>query len=155
MTCVRFLLVLGISLLLAACGGKTRHVFPPDASVQQLRVADNGEWKLTLRLHNYSFEALIHFDRIEAKLEVDGKPAGDISSVIDIEVPGLSADVVEVSLTPSPAATQALASGTAHPVSYKLAGTIHATPEKQGSRTYPVEHEGWLSPVPGVPGTYR
>lgn len=156
MSCVRLLWMLGLSLLLLACsGGKTKHVFPPDASVQQLRVADNGEWLLTLRLHNYSFEAKIRFDRIDAKLEVDGTPAGDIASVIDVEVPGLSADVVEVALTPSPAAVQALASGETHAVSYKLVGSVQATAEDKGSREYPIEHEGWLSPVPGIPGTYR
>ena len=45
-----------LALTLASCGGggMVKRINPPAASVQQLRVADDGSWSLVLRINNFS-----------------------------------------------------------------------------------------------------
>lgn len=146
------LIALSLLLLLAGCAGSRQHVFPPDASLQQLAASEEG-WQLAVRLHNYSFEAILKFEHIEASLTVDGKPAGHINSALEMSIPGLSADVAHLSLQPSPEAVKALTAG--KPIAYHLEGSIVATPEERSQSTYEFSRDGWLSPVPGKPGTWR
>lgn len=146
------LIALAAVLLAAGCAGSREHVFPPDASLQQLAATDDG-WQLAVRLHNYSFETILEFERIEATLTVDGEPAGHFDSELDLAIPGLSADVAHLDLQPNAAGVAALADG--KPIAYHLEGTIVATPEEGSRSSYEFARDGWLSPVPGRPGTWR
>jgi hypothetical protein len=145
--------ILAFGLLLAGCGsdGPVKHVFPPRASIQQLTIEADGGWKLQLRVQNYSSISET-FAKVDAKVEVAGNAAGNISVSPAIRIGPSSADVVEASLVPTPAARQAVASLRSGNVSYKLVGHI-VTSDPVGDNEY--TFEGVLSPVPGLPGVLR
>ena len=141
-----------LMLVLTGCaGGPTRNIFPPRASIQQLAVQAGGNWKLQLRLQNYS-NVSTTFSTVDAKIEIAGNAAGSVSASPAIRIGPESADVVEVSLKPSPAAAQAVASLRAGNLRYKLAGRI-VTSDPQGDHDY--TFEGVLSPVAGLVGVLR
>jgi len=144
--------ILAFGLLLAGCADDpAKHVFPPRASIQQITVEANGEWKLQLRVQNYSAISE-NFAKVDAKVEIAGNAAGSISASPAIRIGPESADVVEASLVPSPAAAQAVASLRSGNIGYKLAGHI-VTSDPAGDNEY--TFEGVLSPVPGLPGVLR
>ncbi|HEY6940053.1 LEA type 2 family protein [Dokdonella sp.] len=133
--------------LLAACGsgGPPRKVHPSTASIQQLAVQADGSWKITLRIQNYSTFAM-HYRRIDAGLSIDGKELGRLEATPDIDIVGNNGDVVETTFRPA-AKTMF---GT--DIAYALKGTIE-TSEPNESFTF--ETASRLTPVPGVPDTYR
>lgn len=160
MKLARCFLLLALTLLLAACGAPTRHVFPPDLSVQQLRVTPNGGWILDIRINNYSYDASVRFVRMAATLTVGSDEAGRIDAPIGITIAPSSADVFQTTLAPSTAATKALAAleakGSGGSLAYKLAGDVNVSDEDGKSpRSFPINHHDYLSPVPGVAHTYR
>ncbi|HET6631326.1 MAG TPA: LEA type 2 family protein [Rhodanobacteraceae bacterium] len=154
-----FALLMMAAVLLAGCG-PTHHVFPPDLSVQQLHVDSDGHWQLTLRLRNYSYDASVHWDHVQVDLTVGAAGAGTIDAGPDIDIAEQSADVVHTTLDPPAAARQALAvtnqpGTTTHSIAYTLKGTLEVTGEGGGRQSFPVDRQGWLSPVPGLSGTWR
>ena len=64
--------------LLASCG-TSRRVSPPSAAIQQLTVQAHGDWKVDLRLHNYS-SIPMQFDRVELALTIAGQSAGSVQA---------------------------------------------------------------------------
>lgn len=142
--------------LLAGCG-PTHHVFPPQVSVQQVGVDADGQWNVTLRMQNYSYDAAVHFDHIHATLSVNGVPAATFDIDPDLDVAERSADVTEVTVQPDAAAHKALtASSRDQSATYALKGKVQVTGEDSSrQRDFPVDHHGWLSPVPGIANTYR
>ncbi|MBS0212124.1 MAG: hypothetical protein JSR26_02950 [Proteobacteria bacterium] len=142
-----------LPLLLAGCmgGGQVRNIFPPRASIQQLTVQPDGHWKLQLRAQNYS-NVSTTFARIDARVEVAGQLAGNVSVSPNLRVGPESADVAEVALVPSPAIARSLSLPTVGNIAYKLSGTI-VTSDPKGEYKY--SFEGQLSPVPGLPGVLR
>src|SRR5262249_28059787 len=132
--------------------GPPKSVFPPRASVQELAERPDGSWKLQLRLQNYSFVSMT-FDRVEGRLEVGGNPAGEVIATPKLRVGPNSADIVEATLKPSPAAAKAVAAlQGGGSVRYRLAGRI-ATSDPTRNQEY--TFEGVLGPVPGLPGVLR
>ncbi|WP_395682807.1 hypothetical protein [Dokdonella sp.] len=140
-----FLLPLGI--LLAACGsgGPPRKVHPSTASIQQLAVQADGSWKLGLRIQNYSTFSM-HFSAIDASLSVDGKEVGRFQVAPDIDIVGNSGDVVDAVFKPANKVTF----GT--DIAYALKGTIETSEPKE---SFKFETASRLTPVPGVPNTWR
>jgi len=137
-------LVLGI--LLAACGGgPVRKVHPSTASIQQLAVQSDGSWKLSLRIQNYSTFSM-HFSAIDAALSVDGKEVGTLKVAPDIDIVGSSGDVVDAVFKPS----NKITFGT--DIAYALKGTIETSEPKE---SFKFDTASRLTPVPGVPDTYR
>jgi hypothetical protein len=154
---LRLLALLSVALLLAACG-PTKHVFPPGLSIQQLRVGADGQWTVTVRMNNYSYDSAVRFDHLHATFKLGDDDAGTLDAAVAIDVAERSADVTDVRLTPSSAAQKALAAlgdDGSRNIAYSLKGTVQVTPEDKSQRDFPVDHHDWLSPVPGVPGTYR
>ncbi|MBA8883824.1 LEA type 2 family protein [Dokdonella fugitiva] len=133
--------------LLAACGsgGPPRKVHPSTASIQQLAVQADGSWKLSLRIQNYSTFPM-HFSRIEAGVTIDGRNVGRLEAVPDIDILGNNGDVVEATFRPDAAITF----GT--DIAYALKGTIETSEPKE---SFKFETASRLTPVPGVPNTYR
>lgn len=150
-----FLLTL-LAALLAGCG-PTHHVFPPQISVQQVHVDTNGQWDVTVRLQNYSYDAAVHFDHIHAALSINGLPATTFDIRPDLDVAEQNADVAHLTIQPDPAANKALIAATrAQSVAYALKGKVQVTgQDSRRASDFPVDYHGWLSPVPGIANTYR
>ena len=139
-------LVFALVGLLTACGGgPVRKVHPSTASIQQLTVQADGTWKIALRVQNYSTFSM-HFSAIDAKLSVAGAEIGDLRIAPDIDIVGDNGDVVEATLKTS---AKAPASGD---FAYQLKGTIDTSEPKE---SFKFDTSSRLSPVPGVPNTWR
>ncbi len=145
---------------LAACSGTTRKsMFPPTLSIQQLHVQPNGQWHMQLRILNNSYGAM-DFRALKLTMLINNQPAMPVNVDFRLDIPALSADVTDVTVTPSPVASKALASiagkGSSGAMAYTLEGTASAIPEHTDStRDFKVDSHDWLSAVPGVPDTYR
>ncbi|CAN5724430.1 LEA type 2 family protein [soil metagenome] len=155
---VRWLVVVLCCVLLAACAsGPPRRVSEPAASIQQLTVRADGGWTVDLRLQNYS-SLPMRFDRLALAMTVNGESAGTLQAQPALTIGPESADVLPIPLAPTPQArillADALAAGRG--VEYHLQGTVDAAPEDRGSaRSYKIERNSRLSPVPGLPGVLR
>lgn len=146
MTWRTLLSALALSTLLAGCGGgPVRKVHPSTASIQQLAVQPDGSWKITLRIQNFSTMSM-HYSAFSAKLTMAGAEAGEIAGAPDMDIVGNSGDVVEVTLKPS------VALPPTGDFAYQLKGTIDTSEPRE---SFPFERSSRLSPVPGVPDTYR
>lgn len=151
------LLILSLTLL-AACGssGPVRRISEPTASIQQLEVRADGSWSLELRLQNYS-SVPMRFDRVDATLAIAGQDAFGVQATPAITIGPESADVVTVALVPPAGAKIAIADALARGarVSYHLGGNLTTTPDKGSARTWKLDRDNALSPVPGLAGVLR
>jgi hypothetical protein len=144
--------VLAILALIAGCAGVIhRNVFPPRASIQQVTVQADGNWKIELRVENFS-NVSTTVATVNAKIVLAGNDAGTVAASPSLRIGPESADIVETTLKPSPAAAQAITSLHGGSVAYKLGGRI-VTSDPSGD--YPYTFDGRLSPVPGLPGVLR
>ncbi len=146
--------MLALLALLCSCGDGFRELInPPGASVQQLKADDRGEWKVMLRLQNFS-NVRTEFASIELDLYVGGVRAGRLRGKEAQVVEADSVEIVAFGLTPAAAAREALAASSVRTagITYRLEGRLD-TREPRGS--YPLAHESRLAPVPGREGEYR
>lgn len=147
-----------LAAVLAACGPIRKSMFPPTLSVQELHVQPDGHWRMQVRILNNGYGS-VDFRRLQLTMHINHQAAARIDTRIDLSIPPLSADVTTVEATPSAAAAAALAAianqGSAGNLAYSLTGTASAAPEHSKVHDYPVDSHDWLSPVPGVPDTYR
>lgn len=137
---------------LAACGPVKHPINPPNASIQQLDVLPDGQWKLQVRLENFS-DQTVHYGAFKAELRVGGEAAGRIDVDANLDIPGENADILETTLIPGADAARAFKTDVSHPdgVAYELKGTIDIPSAKE----FKFEHGSRLSPVPGVANSYR
>ncbi len=150
----KMLAAIALVLLSSACGGGIKkRVNPPRASLQELAAQANGQWRLTVRLQNFS-NIPTRFATVNAKLVVGGQDAGTIVLSPDLTIGPEAADVVTTTFTPSLAAkvtvASALASGRA--VRYMLNGRI-VTSDPKGDNAF--DYESALNPAPGLNGVMR
>jgi hypothetical protein len=158
-TVVLCLLLAGLAtVLLAACGGGRtqsgliRRINPPTAGIDGLSLQPAAV-RVTVRLQNYSTIPM-RYGAVEAAVRIDGRDAGLLRFVADIEVPGLSSDTVAAELSVD-AATRGLldaAAASGRPFDYALEGDIETVEPEQ---RFDFKHESRLSPVPGRPGEFR
>ncbi len=157
MRCIRLLACLAL-LSLVACG-QIHHVFPPAVNIDQLNAPPQGDWTVTLRLHNQSYDASVSFDKVQLDLSLDQVAAGSLDQTIDIDVAERDSDIARVSFSPSAAARDKLgamlASGGSGQIQYTIKGTATISDEDKHAKAFDIEHTAWLSPVPGVPHRYR
>lgn len=149
---MRRLLLILLAAALAACGQVKHPINPPNASIQQLDVLPDGNWKLQVRIENFS-DQTVHYGKFRADLRVSGDAAGSIDVDTNLDIPGLNADIVEVTLTPNAAAAKAFQTDASRRdgVAYELKGTI----DIPSAKDFPFEHKSRLSPIPGVANSYR
>lgn len=147
--------ILVLALFLAACSsGPRKRIFPPTASIQELRVTAEGPWRVQLRIQ--SFSNVPHtVSTLSARLRIGGVEAATLQLAPDLTIGPQNAEVEEILLTPSPDAAarvnEALVAGRS--VSYALSGTLTSTaPDK---RRDDFTFEGQLWPQPGLPGVLR
>ena len=141
---------------LAACGGRgmeKKQINPPRASVQQLTVLANGQWRLVLRLQNFSNRGT-RFESINAKLTFGGQDAGSVTVAPNMDVGPQSADTIESTITPALGGKLAVASALSagQSIRYRIAGQIDTT---QRDGNYEFEYDSSLNPAPGLPGVLR
>ena len=140
--------------VLAGCGGMPAHpINPPNASVQLLEMQPDGRWKVAIRLENLS-DKTVHYSTLKAELRISGIDTGEISLKPELDIPGLNADIVETTLTPSSDLQKAFALDVKSPggAPYEIKGTI-GIPE--AGKDFKFEHKSRLSPVPGIPNQYH
>ena len=149
--------LLAAALLGACASGPPRRVSEPAASIQQLSVRADGSWVLDLRLNNYS-NVPMRFDRIDLALTFEGQPAAALQASPALPIGPEAADVATIEVaSPPPGARLALADALAggHRIGYHLEGSIQATPDGSGPRTFQFKRDYALSPVPGLAGVLR
>jgi hypothetical protein len=148
-------LVLMVAVLaLAACGPTHKSVFPPLVRVQQLHVANDGSWHMQVRIQNNSYDE-VKFTALKLDMHMGGKLVGHIDQTINLDIPELSVDIADVRIQPLTGAAAMLAPGS-NSVRYTLDGTATGQPEQSSKpRTFKVHGQDWLSPVPGIPDTWR
>lgn len=155
---VRAALVAGIALL-AACAPPKKSVFPPSVTLQEVTAAPGGVWHVTLRIRNNSYGGM-SFETFQGTLRVGDLAGVLLDAKVDQDIPAFAADVARIDLLPTAEMSKALAAlaakGSSGALPYTIDGRITATPEKEDeSRAFPVQGKNWLSPVPGIPDTYR
>lgn len=150
----RSLVLFALASLLAACtGGPVKRIWPPQASLQEMTVQDDGQWRLKLRLQNFSTVAT-RYDSIDLRLQVAGTEAGRIALQPGITVGPSSAEIIETLLVPAAAANEPLhaALRTRDGLRYRLDGRIVAGEPRDN---FDIEFQSALSPVPGLDGVLR
>jgi glyoxylate carboligase len=158
-TCLARLVPIACVLLLAACGPAKKSVFPPAVTLQEVTAKPGGVWHLTLRIRNNSYGGMA-FQSFQGTLRV-GDLGGVLMDVkVDQDIPSFAADVAHLDLLPTPEMSRALAElaakGSAGSLPYTIDGHIGALPEQEKTpRSFDVHGRDWLSPVPGIPDTYR
>ena len=145
MSPIRSLLPVVLVLLAACSSGPVRKVHPSTASIQQLAILPDGEWQLGLRIENFSTVPM-HYEVLDAKLSIDGTEAGEIHVAPDIDIVANSGDVVTARLRPGMQLRSDVDFG------YRLEGTIRTTDPRA---SFKFERSSRLSPVPGIPDTWR
>lgn len=147
-------LALMLLALLASCAsGPPKRVFPPQATVQEVRVQPDGKWAVQIRLQNFSTVPM-RFSRLEATLSVNGEQATRISIDPGLSVGPGSNELVQHVFTPAAgpkaAVDQALANRRA--VRYQLTGRIASS---EPATDHPFDYQSALDPVPGLTGILR
>lgn len=154
MTFQRWLAALLLPLLLAACaGGPPKRVYPPQATLQELRLQDDGQYAAGIRVQNFSTVPMT-FSRLQATLTLGGHEATKIDINPALTVGPGSNETVRHVFAPPPAVRaavdQAFAGGRS--VRYELTGKIASSdPGTDDAVTY----KSALDPVPGLPGVLR
>lgn len=140
-----FIAALALACFLAGCGsGPVRRITPSQVSIQELAVQPGGQWRLTLRIQNYSTVPMT-YSALHGTLHVAGVDVGAIEVRTDFDIPANSADVVD-------ATVHASATLPAGELDYKIEGTITTTEPKE---EFKFSRSSRLSPTPGLPNTWR
>ena len=144
---------LALALLAACAGGPPKRVYPPQASVSELRATAAGEWELALRIRNFSTVPM-DFNRMQATLVLAGGEATrfDINPALTVG-PG-SAEVVVHRFSPPAAVRAAVQEALAarRPVPYSLSGRLAS---REPGTDDEFEYTSRLDPVPGLEGVLR
>jgi hypothetical protein len=145
--------------LLVACGPPKKSVFPPTVTIQEMHAAPGQPWQLRLRVSNNSYGEM-DFRSLDAHLRIADLPVVGLAQPVDLDIPAIAADVLEVQVTPTAAMRAALAAvaarGSAGSLPYAIDGAMTARPEQEkAARSFEFQAHDWLSPVPGIPDTYR
>ena len=128
-------------------------------SIQQLVVLPSGQWRLTVRIQNNSYGEM-DFTSLEGQLQLAALMPIRLHANFRLDVPPLVGDVIEIDVLPTEsmsAALHAIANrGSAGSLGYRVSGSANAKPEQEKlPRDFDFSGNDWLSPVPGIPNTYR
>jgi hypothetical protein len=156
---LRGFLLVTLAAGLIACGPAKKSVYPPTVSIQQLSVRPNGPWQLTVRIQNNSYGEM-DFASLDGQLQVAALVPVRLHAVFKLDVPALAGDVVQLDVLPTAAMSQAInaiaGKGSASSLAYRISGSANARPEQEKQpRDFDFSGNDWLSPVPGIPNTYR
>jgi hypothetical protein len=145
MTLRHFLAACAVAILVTGCStGPAKRITPSQVSIQELVAQPDGQWRVTLRIQNYSTVAM-HYSALHGTLRVAGADIGNIDLAPDLDIPPNSADVIDVKL-------HASAKLPASDLDYRINGTIDTSEPKEN---FKFDRSSRLSPAPGLPGTWR
>ena len=149
------LLVLG----LVGCGPARKSVFPPTVSIQEMSVRPDGQWQLAVRIQNNSYGGM-NFRAIDGELKLAELVPVRLHAKFDLDIPAFAGDIARINVLPTPEMSQALAAaaakGSGGSVPYSVVGRASAKPEQEEQpRDFEFHGNDWLSPVPGIPNTWR
>lgn len=150
----RSLAVLVLTLLLAACAsGPPVRVYPPQATVQELRVQPDGTYVATLRVQNFSTVPMA-FSRLQATLTLGDHEATRIDIDPAVTVGPGSNELVRHEFVPTAEVKRMIDAAFAgsRSVRYRLDGRL--TSSDPGTDD-PFDYGSALDPVPGLPGVLR
>ena len=144
-------------LLLTACGGNRavkQRVFPPSASIQELRRSGADQWTLTLRLQNFS-NVGIRITRVHAQLTIGDGASMHLEATPGLTVAPNSAEPYPIGFQLNADASERIANALSSrlSVNYTLKGRIESSEPK--SRNDEFDFESSLTPVPGLGDTLR
>ena len=156
---LRCLALLTLVAALAACGPARTSVFPPTLSLQQMEVQPNGLWRLTVRIQNNSYGEM-DFKSLDGQLQIANLVPVRLHATFKRDIPELAGDVIQLDLLPTAAMSQALQAvagkGSAGTLGYHISGSTSAKPEQEKRvRDFDFDGNAWISPVPGIPNTWR
>src|SRR5687767_13954109 len=142
-----------IALLAGCAGGPPVRVYPPQATVQELRVQADGQYVATLRVQNFSTVPMT-FSSLQATLTLAGHEATRIDIDPALTVGPGSNELVKHVFAPPPAVKAAIDQAFAgnRSVRYQLDG--HIASRDPGSDD-PITYGSALDPVPGLTGVLR
>jgi len=144
-------------LLLTACGGNRavkQRVFPPSASIQELRRSGDDQWTLMLRLQNFSNVGM-RIARVDAQLTIGDGASMALETTPGITVAPDSAEPYPLGFQLNADATRAIADAlsSGRSVKYQLKGRIESSEPR--SRNDEFDFDSSLTPVPGLTDTLR
>jgi hypothetical protein len=159
MRLMRWIIFAVLTLGLAACGPTKKSVYPPTVSIQQLSVLPSGQWQLTVRIQNNSYDEM-DFKSLEGRLQIAELVPIRLHAVFKRDIPALTCDVVQLDVLPTTAMAQALQAiagkGSSGTLAYRVDGSASAKPEQEDKpRDFDFNGNDWISPVPGIANTYR
>ena len=150
----RTLAVLLLMLLLAACAsGPPVRVYPPQASLQELRVQPDGTYVAMLRVQNFSTVPMT-FSRLTATLTLADHEATRFDFDPTLTVGPGSNELVRHEFVPPAEVKRAVdaAFAASRSVRYRIEGRL-ASSDPGSDDAY--EYASALDPVPGLPGVLR
>lgn len=134
-----------IACFVTGCSsGPVRRITPSQVSVQELVANPDGQWRVTLRIQNFSTISM-QYAALHATLSVAGLEFGAIDLTPDLDIPQNSAEVIDVKL-------RAAGKLPAGDIEYKISGTIDTSEPKEN---FKFERSSRLSPAPGLANTWR
>jgi hypothetical protein len=141
------------TLLVSACGGPPKRIFPPQVSIQEMVLAANGQVTAKFRIQNYS-TLPTRYRRFFATLTIAGKEAARLDFNPDVSVGPGSIEVITQTMTLQPEAKAALeaALNNRARLAYSLKGEISSSEPRS---SFDIQYESALNPVPGLTGTLR
>jgi hypothetical protein len=142
-----------LTILLAACGGPVKRVFPPQVSLQEVVLNANGEVSAKFRIQNYS-TVTTRFGRIVSNLSISGNEAARLDFNPDVSIGPGSIEVVSQTFALSPGAKTSIETALKNRsrISYSLSGEISSSEPRSN---FDIKYESALNPVPGLPSTLR
>ena len=148
------LLALASLVLLAGCAsGPPKRVFPPQVTVQELRLQTDGQCTANLRIQNFSTVPM-RFSRLQATLQIGGHDATTIDLDPGVSVGPGSNELVPVTFAPAAGAKAgvdaAMAAGRG--VRYSIDGSISSSDPGSDDEFH---YQSALDPVPGLAGVLR
>ncbi len=141
---IPFVALVLCSFLAACASGPAKRIHPSTANIQQLSLQPDGQWRIDLRIQNFSTVPM-RYGSVKATLKIDGADVGEIALDPAVDVVANGAEVVSTTLK----ASAKLPSGD---FAYTLKGRIETSEPKHG---FDFERSSRLSPVPGVADTWR
>ena len=140
-------------LLVTACGGPVKRVFPPQVSLQEIMLQADGQLSVKFRIQNYS-TVPTSYSRINGSLKFGDIEATALNFNPDVNVGPGSNEIVQQNFRLNASAKNAISAAIKNRsrLAYKLSGEINSS-EPRG--TYEIKYESALNPVPGLTGTLR
>ncbi len=144
---------------LVGCGPAKKSVFPPTLTIQQLIVLPNGQWQLSVRIQNNSYGEM-DFKSLDGQLRLGALAPIRLHASFERDIPQLAGDVLLLDVLPTAGMSKALhdvaGKGSAGSLAYRISGSTRARPEQEKqARDFDFSGDDWISPVPGIPGTWR